>query len=113
MIEAIKKAPRKKRSDRTHILYRIDTADGFYIGITAKTQSSLEKSLQYRFGKHLSRATREDKPWSLYVSLRKCLTGKTLKPVSIHVLTTVRGKAAAHTMERELIRTMCPNLNTF
>lgn len=114
MIEATKKAtPRKKRSDRTHILYRIDTKDGFYIGLTAKTQSTVEKSMERRFGKHLSRAVREDKPWSLYVSLRASLLGKTQHPVSIHILTTVRGKAEAHRVERELIRDLAPSLNTF
>ncbi len=107
------KAPRKKRSDRTHIIYRIDTKDGFYIGLTAKTQDTVDKSVRYRFGKHLSRAIREDKPWNLYKSLKTSLLGRKQYPISIHVLTTVRGKAAAHTLERELIAQYAPTLNTF
>jgi hypothetical protein len=80
-----------------------------YIGITAKTQTTEEKSLRYRFGKHLSRAVCEEKPWPLYVALKRALS-ENLPIFCYHVL-TVCGKLEAHSIERELIFKMRPKLN--
>jgi len=100
---------RKKRIDRNHIIYMIDVDGEVYIGITAKTQSSDEKSLRYRFGKHLSRAVCEEKFWPLYSALKRAILEDL--PIACYHLFTVRGKLEAHSVERDLIREMNPKLN--
>jgi hypothetical protein len=103
-----KKTTRKKRSDRTHIIYKIMSGTDFYIGVTAKTESTVQKSVRVRMNKHLYRSRSEDKSWALYDALRDrgpecfCYT----------IVAVVRGKSSAHQLERALIREMRPNLNT-
>ncbi len=103
-----KKATRKKRVDRTHIIYVIRSGADFYIGVTAKTESTVAKSLRVRMNKHLYRSRSEDKSWALYEALRERGTDS----FDYGILEVVRGKTAAHQLERELIRTHRPNLNT-
>lgn len=103
-----KNTTRKKRSDRTHVIYEILIAGRFsYIGITAKTQTTVLKSVRLRFSKHVERARNEHKSWPLYKALKKY--GE--EAVEIFILETVRGKAAAHARECELIKTLKPKLN--
>jgi len=103
-----KKTTRKKRTDRTHIIYKIMSGTDFYIGVTAKTESTVQKSVRTRMNKHLYRSRSEDKSWALYEALRErgpecfCYT----------IVAVVRGKTEAHQLERALIREMRPNLNT-
>ena len=40
-----KTVTRKKRTDRTHIIYMIESGSDFYIGVTAKTESTVKKSV--------------------------------------------------------------------
>ena len=42
----------KPRTDRNHIIYEIVTPVGSYIGVTAKTQTTVLKSLRVRAAKH-------------------------------------------------------------
>ena len=107
MVEKENKTKRKKRSDRTHIIYRIVIRNMEYIGITAKTQSTIQRSLKIRFRKHLERARNENKNWNLYKAIRKY--GPELATISI--IEIVRGKAAAHAREVELIHDLKPKLN--
>lgn len=100
---------RKKRVDRTHIIYEIVTSEGTYIGVTAKTESTVLKSIRARAAKHFYRAQKESKDWLLCHALRK-LDSK--DQVDIRAVELIRGKAAAHTRERELIAMMNPTLNT-
>jgi hypothetical protein len=102
-----KKTTRKKRNDRTHIIYRLVVANMEYIGITAKTQTTVLKSVYLRFKKHAERARNENKPWPLYKAIRK----HGVEAAEIFILETVRGKATAHTREVELIKTRKPQLN--
>lgn len=103
-----KKASRKKRVDRLHVIYVIRSGLDFYIGVTAKTESTVKKSLRVRINKHIYRSRSEDKSWALYEAIRERGT----ESFEYGILEVVRGKTEAHRRERELIRLHRPNLNT-
>jgi len=101
---------RKKRTDRNHIVYSITVGEERYIGVTAKTESTVPKSLWSRLSKHWYR--RNDPArlhWALYSALRS-LTDRAEAVIRVEHI--VRGKEAAHKLERELIRQYRPVLNT-
>jgi hypothetical protein len=102
------KKTRKKRRDRTHIVYRIESGTDFYIGVTAKTESTVLKSLRVRINKHLYRSRSEERSWRLYEALRERGT----ESFRYSIVAVVRGKSEAHAHERELIRELRPTLNT-
>lgn len=99
---------RKKRTDRTHIIYKVMSGTDFYIGVTAKTESTVVKSLRVRMNKHLYRSRTEDKSWALYEALRERGPGA----FAYSIVSVVRGKSEAHSVERALIRELRPTLNT-
>ena len=103
-----KKTPRRKRQDRTHIVYQIQSGADFYIGVTARTESTVLKSVRVRMNKHLYRSRSEDKTWRLYEALRE------RGPAAFRymILAVMRGKHEAHAVERGLIRELQPTLNT-
>jgi hypothetical protein len=103
-----KKPSRRKRRDRTHIIYRIESGADFYIGVTAKTESTVLKSLRVRMNKHLYRSRSEEKSWRLYEALRE----RSTTAFRYSIVAIVRGKREAHQQERELIRELAPTLNT-
>jgi len=101
---------KKKRSDRNHVIYRMEMETGeSYIGLTVAQGQAFLRSVKVRVQKHLSRAKREQKDWNLYSFLREN------EDVSItyEVLEVVRGRKPAHQRERELIAEYQPELNTF
>ena len=100
---------RKKRTDRNHIIYELRVNGLNYIGVTAKTETTINKSVLARAAKHFYRAKTESKNWLLCQELRK-LADKSEIEVLVHEV--VRGKAAAHKREVELRRTLRPALNT-
>ena len=100
---------RKKRVDRNHIIYELRVAGGNYIGVTAKTETTINKSVLARAAKHFYRAKREAKDWALCNALRT-LSDKSEIEVLVHEV--VRGKAAAHKREVALRRELMPTLNT-
>lgn len=102
-------ATRKKRSDRNHIIYELRVPQGNYIGVTAKTESTVLKSVRARAAKHFYRAKTETKDWTLCVALRE-LASKDEIEIVVHEI--VRGKADAHKREVEIRRTVKPTLNT-
>ena len=100
---------RKKRSDRNHIIYELRIGVDNYIGVTAKTESTVLKSVRARAAKHFYRAKTETKNWLLCSALRE-LASKDDIEVLVHEI--IRGKAAAHKREVELRRALQPTLNT-
>lgn len=102
-------ATRKRRSDRNHIIYELRVAGGNYIGVTAKTETTVLKSVRARAAKHFYRAKTENKAWTLCIALRQ-LNSKDDIEILVHEI--VRGKAAAHKREVEIRRAVKPTLNT-
>jgi len=98
---------RKRRSDRNHVIYRVDCGKDFYIGVTVVETTAL-KSAMRRWQKHVSRAGREGHAWKLCKVIRK----NGAEAFTIRVVKVVRGKAEAHTAERLLIKKFRPTLNT-
>jgi hypothetical protein len=104
-----KNTPRKKRVDRNHIIYELRINGANYIGVTAKTETTINKSVLARAAKHYYRAKTESKNWLLCAALRE-LTDKSQIEVLVHEV--IRGKAEAHKREVELRRQINPTLNT-
>ena len=104
-----KNTTRKTRSDRTHIIYELRVPGGNYIGVTAKTESTILKSVRVRANKHFYRAKTEAKNWLLCKALRE-LDSK--EDIEIVVHAALRGKADAHMMEVAIRRNVRPTLNT-
>jgi TfoX/Sxy family transcriptional regulator of competence genes len=102
-------APRKKRVDRNHIIYELVVNGKNYIGVTAKTESTVNKSVLSRAAKHFYRAKTETKNWLLCAELRT-LSDKS--EIEVYVHEVIRGKAEAHKREVELRRQIKPVLNT-
>jgi hypothetical protein len=97
------------RTERNHIIYEIVTPVGTYIGVTAKTEPTVLKSLLSRAAKHYYRAKRESYNWALCQYLR---TLNDKSQIDIRAVEMVKGKQSAHSRERELIRMLNPLLNT-
>ena len=104
-----KTVTRKKRVDRNHIIYELRVNGLNYIGVTAKTETTVLKSVKSRAAKHFYRAKTETKNWLLCQQLRT-LDSKEEIEILIHEI--VRGKAEAHKREVEIRRTVKPVLNT-
>lgn len=101
---------RKRRTDRTHIIYQItNTVTGeFYIGITVLQGRAYLGSLQKRWKEHVSRAMNENRDWKLCHSIRE----HGPQSFNIQIFETIRGKRPAHTREVYLIKDLQPQLNT-
>jgi hypothetical protein len=104
-----KQTPRKKRVDRNHIVYELVVNGLNYIGVTAKTETTVLKSVRARAAKHFYRAKTEGKEWLLCIALRE-LASKDEIEIKVHEV--IRGKAAAHKREVEIRRAIVPVLNS-
>lgn len=100
---------RKKRVDRNHIIYELQVRGENYIGVTAKTETTVLKSVRARAAKHFYRAKTEGKDWLLCEALRS-LESKDEIVILVHAV--IRGKAEAHREEVRIRREIKPVLNT-
>jgi hypothetical protein len=100
---------RKKRNDRNYVLYQLTAENETYIGLTVAQGQAFLRSVKVRVQKHLSRAKREDKSWTLYAFLRS----NPEVQLQYEVLEVVRGRKPAYQREREIIAEVAPTLNTF
>ena len=107
MISVEKKSRRKRRSDRRHVIYKLEVSGQFYIGLTVFERTE-KRSAVRRFQKHVSRAKKDGKKWALCRAIRK----HGADAFTVSVVKTVRGKADAHAFERKLIMKLKPSLNT-
>ena len=99
---------RKPRADRNHIVYELTVCGKSYIGVALVLAGSPKKTLHRRFQKHVQRALAEPHGWKLCVAIREHGPENFTKKI----VKVVRGKGSAHEVERELIRTLKPELNT-
>lgn len=100
---------RKTRTDRNHAIYVITNVltEQQYIGVTV-CSGSMKKALKVRMQKHVRRALTENKDWALCKSIREFGA----EAFTYGLVETLRGKAVAHTRERELTKMFNPALNT-
>ena len=98
---------RKKRSDRNHVIYRMTIGDQSYIGLTVANGRAFGKAVKLRVQKHISRAIKEEKNWTICEAIRGA------EVVEYEVLEVVRGRKPAHQRERDIIAELAPTLNTF
>jgi uncharacterized protein YjaG (DUF416 family) len=102
--------PRKRRSDRTHIIYQLTNTvtSETYIGITVAVGRAFQKSVKDRLRRHIVRATNENHDWTLCNNIRQ----HGAQSFTWEIKEFIRGKAAAHKREVELIKELRPALNT-
>ena len=100
---------RKKRSDLNYVLYQLTADNETYIGLTVAQGQAFLRSVKVRVQKHISRAKRENKDWSLYAFLRD----NPEVQLQYEVIEVVRGRKNAYQREREIIAETNPSLNTF
>ena len=100
---------RKTRTDRNHAIYVITnvSTNEQYIGVTV-CSGSLKKALKVRIQKHVRRALTENKDWALCRSIRQYGSDA----LAMLLVDVVRGRKAAHKVERELINGNDPELNS-
>lgn len=101
---------RKRRSDRSHIIYQLTNivTQEIYIGVTVAVGKAYHKSVKDRLRRHIVRATNETKTWNLCESIRT-YGGESF---TWDIVDRIRGKASAHSRETELIHSLRPALNS-
>ena len=108
---SMQQTKRKPRSDRMHVIYRLTcmVTCETYVGLTVCAGNSPKKAVEGRWQRHVTRALRHNKDWALCTAIRKHGPEMFL----VEVLEKVRGKAQAHTREREITKAIGATLNTF
>ena len=103
------KASRKRRQDTKHAVYMLvnTNTNEHYVGITV-CGNQIKRALKIRFQKHVRRALTENKDWALCNSIRE----HGAEAFTVLLVDVVRGRKPAHAMERDIINTDVPELNT-
>ena len=100
--------PRKRRSDRNHVIYQLTAPNGdIYVGLTYARGRAYKRSAKIRWEAHVRNALDYGRENLLSVSIRE----HGVKGFNREVLEIVRGKQNAHDRERELIKLLRPALN--
>ncbi len=101
---------RTARRDSNYIIYEMTCEDtgASYIGLTRKGALTPAKAVKERWRKHVSRARNEDRKWALYVYLK---TGGLTMTWTHRIIEIVRGRAEAYAREREIVKSVRPELN--
>ena len=99
----------KAQDTRKHIVYMLVVNGLRYIGVTAKTEATVLRSVMSRVNTHWYRAQTEHKDWTLCQVLR---TLNSREEIEVKVLDILEGKTAGHHREVELRRELRPELNT-
>ena len=100
--------PRKKRSDRTHVIYMLTAPNGDrYIGVTFSRGRAYQRSAKIRWEAHCRNALKYNHDTLIANSIRE-FGADSFERVVVDV---VRGKQNAHDRERSLIAFMKPELN--
>lgn len=103
------KKRRTPRRDCSYVIYEArDQLGENYIGLTRK-QGTEAQTMRERWRRHLSRARNETRLWTLYLYLK---SGAIEHTWTHRVLAVVRGRAEAYALERELVKTLEPTLNS-
>jgi GIY-YIG catalytic domain len=100
---------RRRRQDCNHAVYLITNVvtDEIYIGITVCAQD-IRRALRVRVQKHIRRALTENRDWALCRSIREY----GVESFTYGLIEVVRGRKAAHSRERQLIKDYASMLNT-
>ena len=99
---------KKRRSDRTHVIYQLTCVDTneIYIGLTAaRFPKDLLRTTKYRWVQHCYKAIEANLDWPLHEAIRS------YDNWTYEVLEKIRGKEEAHARERKLIAKYKPTLN--
>jgi hypothetical protein len=108
IMETGRTKPRKKRTDRNHLVYQLTSPTGQrYIGVTFARKRAYKTSLTLRWEAHCRNANQ----YNLETCLSKCIREEGAENFKREILNVVRGKDEAHTLERELIASTKPELN--
>jgi hypothetical protein len=104
-----KKTTRKRRQDTKHAVYMLvnTNTNEHYVGITV-CGNSVNRALKIRFQKHVRRALTENKSWALCESIRE----HGAEAFAVLLVDVVRGRKPAHAIEREIINSAMPELNS-
>jgi hypothetical protein len=89
-------------------VYKITVKSKTYIGVTHVGKSTPKKGLARRWRKHVQRAYAENYNWKLCEAIRQYGP----EAFAVEIIQVVRGKQAAHEVERALIRELKPKLNS-
>jgi GIY-YIG catalytic domain len=100
---------RKRRQDTKHAVYMLvnTNTNEHYVGITV-CGNAVKQALKVRLQKHVRRALTENKDWALCRSIRE----HGVEAFAMLLVDVVRGRKPAHSVEREIINSYSPELNT-
>jgi hypothetical protein len=101
---------RKPRVDRAYLIYKITCTTNLecYIGLVVRVGQATQMTLRRRLRQHIERALSLGRAWELHEAIRK----HGADVFTIEHLETVRGRAAAHVREVELMVEHRVTLNT-